>query len=90
MTKLGKIHLEDVYPSLEMGGGAIFGQMIHSIYLSANAVNQIKAQPGVVVTDHSSLKKVVPGESVTFKTLTKGEPKWMAKRRFVSDLVIQK
>ena len=77
-----KIHLEEVYPALEMGGGAIFGQMIPKHVFKdmsyQDAVKSDKSRTDVVGNGPFIVDKVVPGESVTFKKnpyYYKGEPK---------------
>ena len=77
-----KIHLEEVYPALEMGGNAILGQMLPKHVFKdmsyADAVKSEKSRTDVVGNGPFVVDKVVPGESVTFKKnpyYYKGEPK---------------
>ena len=77
-----KIHLEEVYPALEMGGNAILGQMLPKHVFKdmsyADAVKSEKSRTDVVGNGPFVVDKVVPGESVTFKKnpyYFKGEPK---------------
>ena len=77
-----KIHLEEVYPALEMGGNAILGQMLPKHVFKdmsyEDAVKSEKSRTDVVGSGPFVVDKVVPGESVTFKKnpyYYKGEPK---------------
>ena len=77
-----KIHLEEVYPALEMGGNAILGQMLPKHVFKdmsyEDAVKSEKSRTNVVGNGPFIVDKVVPGESVTFKKnpyYYKGEPK---------------
>ena len=77
-----KIHLEEVYPALEMGGNAILGQMLPKHVFKdmsyEDAVKSEKSRTDVVGNGPFVVDKVVPGESVTFKKnpyYYKGEPK---------------
>ena len=77
-----KIHLEEVYPALEMGGNAILGQMLPKHVFKdmsyEDAVKSEKSRTDVVGNGPFVVDKVVPGESVTYKKnpyYYKGEPK---------------
>ena len=77
-----KIHLEEVYPALEMGGNAILGQMLPKHVFKdmsyEDAVKSEKSRTNVVGNGPFVVDKVVPGESVTYKKnpyYYKGEPK---------------
>ena len=77
-----KIHLEEVYPALEMGGNAILGQMLPKHVFKdmsyEDAVKSEKSRTDVVGNGPFVVDKVVPGESVAFKKnpyYYKGEPK---------------
>lgn len=77
-----KIHLNEVYPALELGGNAILGNMIPKhifkdmTYKDAAASDAVRKN--VVGNGPFIVDKVTPGESVTFKKnpyYYKGEPK---------------